>query len=324
MLATVRRAVSGVVLALALVLPAAAHAQDTGTYSSDPLDWGVGAGDAWVDFNGDHNADYCRVDAGARLLCTLSTGRGWGATIAAPAHDPGYGDARLWGDVDGNGRADYCRRVGNGGADSRYECTFSTGSAFVFTSADLTLDWGTVPGTALADVTGDGRADYCRVTADHVTCSEFGANGFGPGIASPPLDVGAEAGRAWVDFNGDGKADFCRVVASAIACTPSTGTGFAGTTTSFGLDTGYEAGRAWADVNGDGKADYCRRVGGGNDPTLISCTLSTGTGFGPTLTSGPLDWGNDSGYAWVDFDGDGDRDFCRSVTAPPARASAGH
>jgi len=100
------------------------------------------------------------------------------------------------------------------------------------------------------------------------------------------------------------------VLSGAAACSLSTGAGFASTITSFALDAGFAEGRAWADVNGDGRSDYCRRVGGAPE-TLMQCTLSSGTGFGQTFTSGRVEWGADSGYAWVDFDGDGDRDFCR-------------
>ena len=68
---------------------------------------------------------------------------------------------------------------------------------------------------------------------------------------------------------------------------------------SFATDLGYAPGRAWADVNGDGKADYCRRVGNGGADARIGCTLSTGTGFGEFLVSDPVEWGLETGFAWV-------------------------
>jgi hypothetical protein len=52
---------------------------------------------------------------------------------------------------------------------------------------------------------------------------------------------------------------------------------------------------------GGGKADYCRVVGDGGDQSrFVSCTLSTGTGFGATFMSPALDWGYEAGQAWVD------------------------
>jgi len=309
-LSVVRAAAVGLIL-VCLAVPAA-QAQDTGTYSSAPLDWGAG-GIAWVDFNADGKADYCRLTATSGLQCTLATGRGFGETISAPPHDGGYPDGRVWGDVDGNGGADYCRRVGDGNAQ-RFECTLSQGNAFAFKSPDELLEWGVLPGATLADATGDGKADYCRLTADRAICSPWSsATGFGPGFAAA-VDVGSEFGRAWVDFNADGRADYCRVT-TGLACTLSTGSGFGATVTTPTNDAGYEPGRTWVDIDGDKRADYCRRVGGGPDPTHLRCTLATPTGFGPDFTSAPIDWGDDTGSAWVDFNGDGTRDYCRAVTA---------
>ena len=84
--------------------------------------------------------------------------------------------------------------------------------------------------------------------------------------------------------------------------------------TSEVLDWGYDAGREWVDFNGDGKADYCRRVGSvNNQSSYVSCTVSTGTGFGATHRSGVLDWGHDAGRRWVDFNSDGKADYCRVI-----------
>lgn len=308
----VRVAVLGLVLTCSAV--PAAKAQDTGTYRSGPLDWGQTAGAAWVDFNADGKADFCRIDASARPLCTLATGRGFGVTIVGDPYDAGYGDDRLWGDVDGSGGADYCRKVGDTGREG-FVCTPSAGTAFLPVLTGQQLTWGTTLTAVLADVNGDGKKDYCRLTADRALCSSAESSGFGPGFSSAPLDIGAADGRAFVDQNGDGKADFCRVIGSTLACTLSTGTGFSSTISSPALDVGYPAARTWADINGDGRADYCRRVGGGEAATQMSCTLSGPTGFESTIGSGPIEWGTVAGTAWVDFNGDGNRDFCRPVVA---------
>ena len=127
-------------------------------------------------------------------------------------------------------------------------------------------------------------------------------------------------GEAWVNFNGDGRRDFCQLfgsdnnVGSRVRCTEAASTGFGATYTSGVLDWGYESGRAWADFNGDGMSDYCRVVGSVNDSaSYVRCTVSAGTGFGATYTSGVVDWGYESGRAWTDFDGDGTADYCRVV-----------
>jgi hypothetical protein len=149
-----------------------------------------------------------------------------------------------------------------------------------------------------------------------LACTLSTGAGFGATIMSPPSDWGYPTGRAWVDFNGDGKTDYCRVVGGGgneqIACTVSTGDGFGPTYVSAPLDWGYDLGRGWADFDGDGKADFCRRVGGADDE-LLQCTLSTGTGFGATVSSTVQDWGADTGWAWVDYDGDRTADYCRQI-----------
>ena len=123
--------------------------------------------------------------------------------------------------------------------------------------------------------------------SSYVSCTLSTGTGFRQTITSGLIDWGYDTGRAWVDVNGDGKADYCRVVGGPnitnghVACTLSTGTGFGQTIMSPALDWGYDTGRSWVDVNGDGKADFCRRVGGQNNvSSYVSCTLSTGTGFG--------------------------------------------
>jgi hypothetical protein len=178
------------------------------------------------------------------------------------------------------------------------------------------------------DANGDGKADFCRVvgvtngTNSRVACTLSAGGAFGPSITSGVTDWGFPEGRTWADANGDGKADFCRRVGgptngvnSKVACTLSTGSGFdPGLLLSGVIDWGYPTGRDWKDVDGDGKADFCRVVGVTNGTnSRVACTLSTGTGFGSTITSDVIDWGYPDGRAWVDANGDGKADFCRRV-----------
>src|SRR5205085_18094 len=131
----------------------------------------------------DGKADYCRLISGPQAACTLSTGTGFGDTIVSGPLDAGFGEARVWGDVDGDHRADYCRRVGGGSSGNLIQCTRSTGSGFVTDAPSAPLDWGLAPDTALADATGDGAGDYCRLTgteqAPNVACTASTGTGFG-------------------------------------------------------------------------------------------------------------------------------------------------
>jgi cutinase len=299
--------------------------------SLDDLAVPMTSGQAWADFDGDGKTDYCRrtgITNGtdSRVACTLSTGTGFGTSITSPVTDWGYPDGRAWADFNGDGKADYCRRTGlTNGTDSRVACTLSNGGAFGASITSPVTDWGYSAGRAWVDVNGDGKADFCRTvgvtngTDSRVACTLSAGGAFGTTITSPVIDWGFAEGRIWADFNGDGNADFCRRVGgptnltnSRVACTLSTGGGFGATVVSDVLDWGYAAGWDWKDMNGDGKADYCRVVGTKNiSNSRAVCTLSTGTGFGATITSDVIDWGYPDGRAWVDANGDGKADFCR-------------
>ncbi|MCZ6804228.1 MAG: SpvB/TcaC N-terminal domain-containing protein [Proteobacteria bacterium] len=246
------------------------------TVTSGVLDWGYEEGRAWVDFDGDGRADFCRRvgdenNESSYVSCTLSTGDGFGATVTSGVLDWGYDAGRSWADVNGDGRADFCRRVGDENNESSYvSCTLSAGDSFGATVTSGVLDWGYDAGRQWVDMNADGLTDYCRVRGGENNESSY------------------------------------------VSCTLSTGNGFGTTITSDVIDWGYDASREWADVNGDGFADFCRRVGGeNNESSYVSCTLSTGNDFGVTVTSGVIDWGYDEGRSWVDSDGDGLADYCR-------------
>ena len=153
---------------------------------------------------------------------------------------------------------------------------------------------------------------------------------FGAERNSGPIDWGQPSGRTWTDVNGDGRADFCRFtgtannIDSAVKCLTSEKNGFGAEYQSV-ADWGYPTGRAWVDVNGDGKEAFCRVVGGANhSSSVVACIPFTGTGFGPQFQSGVIDWGYESGRAWVDVNGDGRADYCRVVgVANPKTSSVG-
>jgi hypothetical protein len=113
------------------------------TYTSDVVDWGYEAGRAWVDFNDDGRADYCRLvgavnHSSSYVQCTVSTGTGFGATYTSSVMDWGYEAGRAWVDFSGDAQADYCRVVGSNGG-LREQCTVATGNGFAssFTSPVL-------------------------------------------------------------------------------------------------------------------------------------------------------------------------------------------
>jgi hypothetical protein len=271
----------------------------------------------WVDFNGDRKADICYLYSNADIpTCLVSTGTGFGVQYQASGADPGYSAGRAWADFNGDRKADYCRVIG--GSYKMLDCTVSNGSGFASTYISAAVDAGYDEGRAWVDVNADGRADYCRVVglwSYQISCTTSNGTGFANTFTSGSLDPGYNQGRSWVDVNGDNRADYCRIVGNGpmyLACTLSTGVGFGTTITSAALDPGYDDSRRWGDVNGDGNADYCRIVGSVNyAATNVQCTLSMGSSFGTTFTSGTMDAGTGGSGVWADFNGDGKDDYCR-------------
>ncbi|WP_204040731.1 hypothetical protein [Acrocarpospora phusangensis] len=274
---------------------------------------------AWIDSNSDGLADGCRIWADMAIECTLSTGTGFSSTFIEIG-DLGYGAGRAWADFNGDRAADYCRIVGTGSL--MLQCTVSAHNDFGQTFTSGAVDAGWDAGRAWVDFNGDGKADYCRVvglSSKSVQCTVSGGDGWDDTFQSAPLDAGYDAGRSWVDANGDGKSDFCRIVGfwdKSVQCTFSTGTGtgFGRTVTSAPLDPGYDDSRRWGDVNGDSKADYCRIVGSVNySSTTVRCTLATGNGFGSSFTSATMDAGYGGTGTWADVNADGKDDYCRDT-----------
>jgi hypothetical protein len=173
--------------------------------------------------------------------------------------DPGYDTMpRFMVDVNGDGKADYCRFVGDA-PNIFLSCALQTSNGFgqydVNSQPGYDAGYGNMP-RFMADVNGDGRADYCRYVGDapnsFLSCGLASSNSFGN------YDV---SGKPW---------------------------------SQGGLDPGYDTmPRFMVDVNGDGKADYCRFVG--DAPNIfLSCALSRGTGFGQYDVNGRQ--GYDAGY----------------------------
>ena len=243
------------------------------TYASGVIDTGYDAGRAWVDVNGDHMADYCRVVGGYRVTCTISNGSGfYGGAVTSDVIDPGYDAGRAWTDMNGDGRADYCRIVGS--SNKYVQCTPSTGNGFGLAVSSNALDPGYDDSRRWADVNGDGSADYCRIINSwgyKIMCTLSGGSSFGTTF-STGMDTGYGGTSVWADVNGDGRDDFCRQTGGNATCTLSNGTSFGGT---FSAGTSNWDVAGFADFNGDGRADFCHVVSG-----TPSCTVSNGNGFG--------------------------------------------
>jgi hypothetical protein len=155
------------------------------------------------DINADGRADWC-VRGPDRVYCWASNGTGYGETINGPSLPDAYGwdqepyyTSMRWADIDGNGTDDLCAR----GPDTVY-CWAANGAGFgdtltgpALANADGWLDHGNYSTLALADRSGDGRADLCARGDTHVACFLSTGTGFGA----------EQAGPAWGDAQGWGK-----------------------------------------------------------------------------------------------------------------------
>jgi hypothetical protein len=163
------------------------------------LDVGLPDGRAWVDFNRDRKADYCRVvgtSGNFHLQVTLSAADRFGSTItSSDAIDPGIKETRNWVDWDGDGIPDFVRVVERPGFDPGIAVTFGSPNGFGPTIDNLTRLPVDARGHPMQrEIAGVSREDLPRF---------FNI-----------FDVGHPELTLWMDVNGDGKADYVRVVGS--------------------------------------------------------------------------------------------------------------
>ena len=234
------------------------QAQDTGTYTSAPLEWGDGSASPGSTTTPTARPTTAASRPRGELQCTLATGHGFGAHRHRP------GDRR---------RLSRAAPVGRRGRQRRRRLLPPRRTAAPTSATVLALDAERLQPMPAASSRSNGATSPTRrswtrratarpisagVTTDRAICSPLRADGVRRRVRGRRSPAASPEGRAWVDVNGDGKADFCRV-AGALVCTLSTGTGFGGHAVHPRPGPRLRAGRAWADIDGDGRADYCRR-----------------------------------------------------------------
>jgi len=141
-------------------------------------------------------------------------------------------DATLWpGDLDGDGAADWCVTTADGPACGRKADRDVTTDGVPWGFAEdqqvegsIATD-GVLPDSAhgaLADISGDGRADLCVLVDGNVECAISSGSSFGPRSVVLQLPAGTVPTALWLgDIDGDGKADPCVDDGTSITCAPS-------------------------------------------------------------------------------------------------------
>jgi hypothetical protein len=222
-----------------------------------------------ADVDGDGRPDYCRFIGSAPnvlLSCALQRDGGYGgpALNSGTPFDAGHADKPAFMvDVNGDGKADYCRFVGPADAPM-LSCTLATAEGFagdVNSASGVDLGHAEM-GRFMADVNGDGNADFCRF-------------------------IGAQPMTQLSCLLSDGQA-FGRTTHQSQPLLPEAP--FAATQ---GVNPGIAGGpRFLIDVDADGMADYCRVVTRPLNPhPFFSCAFATRRGFGNYDVSGDIELG---------------------------------
>jgi hypothetical protein len=185
----------------------------------------------------------------------------------------------------------------------------------------------------MADVDGDGRADFGRLSGDDrpggravLRCLLASGGGFAGEVVAESIDPGYAENRWLADVNGDGRADFCRLVVAGsdespwleVRCLLASPDGFGGEWATGRVDLGFEGWRWFGDVNGDGRADFCRRVpsaeGSAQGYEDLKVLLAGEDGFSDDFVvrkaAHRLAHSAHTECWLADFDGDGRKDLC--------------
>ena len=138
-------------------------------------------------------------------------------------------NAPMWpADLDGDDRPDWCVATAGGAqcglaaeahiTDDAVAWGFSNHAAIEGSVAvDGSID--DVVHSAIADVSGDGRADMCVAVHSNVECAISQGHGFGPRRTMLVMPSALPIVGLWLgDIDGDGKADACADDGTSITC----------------------------------------------------------------------------------------------------------
>lgn len=263
-----------------------------------------------------------------------------------------------WLDIDGDGKLDRCVAAGRlPFVNGRYvvhdlHCYLSSRNGGKADAASgqppggITIELGHFFKIQPADVNGDGLTDVCLSTS----CWLSTGTGFSGRVDAPT--VGSSVGSFSFDLNGDGRADVCKfsldgdpnavgtIVNVGFGCALSQGNTFEPTFLQLGnvttcSDSNCVDNNAFnlVDVTGDGIPSFCqveinnvaapdRAAGKIRCKKLIFDSNGRPSGFASEWVSGTFPDIRGWKSAWVDFNGDGKKDYCTAAVTSGVLGSA--
>ncbi|MFH9355575.1 FG-GAP-like repeat-containing protein [Kitasatospora sp. NPDC017646] len=168
----------------------------------------------FADFDGDGRADYILINPDGTVRVYLNKGSGNWQDIGIVAQGLTTDASRVrFADIDGDGKADYCLIGDDGGVTAYLNRGGDTSGGWVNDgkiAAGATTDLSRI---RLADIDGDGRADYSVINPDGslTTYINRGGDGHGGWYNAGQLAAGTTTNQNAItltDFTGDGMADW--------------------------------------------------------------------------------------------------------------------
>ena len=317
------------------------YRNDNGTFvkiENDPVvtDFLPSDGSSWGDFDNDGFPDMCVVNWYNRINPLYKNNGNGSFTLLSNSPvslDPSYSETCSWGDYDNDGLLDLfvTNSAGTNHKNFIYKNTgggnfikIDTGAVFSQTAFARGVNW--------VDVNGD-RLPEIFVSRENNQNEQFfknNGNGYFTAITNTPLTSGGGESwsASWGDYDNDGDLDaFVTNTNNQLNSLYRNDGDFTFTKITndpLVTEQGYNAVGGWGDYDNDGDLDmFISQAYKG--PTFTeklvnklykNNLMETGTASFEKLTSGVLvnDSGYTFGFAWGDYDNDGDLDLAAANT----------
>lgn len=292
-------------------------------------------GASWGDFDNDGNIDMCAVTWYDSISVLYKNDGGGNFTFLNTSPivtNRGFSETCSWGDYDNDGLIDLL--VTNSRATNSRNRLYKNLGSGNFASVDsgaVFSDAGLLSrGVNWIDIDGDNKLDLFICNEENANDYMYKNNGGGyftkiTGIA-PVTNAGDTWSSSWGDYDNDGDFDLFAADRSSGKSKLYRNDG-AFTFTQITNDTivndpGFYACTGWGDYDNDGDLDmfvtqaYASPNIQVNNKLYKNLLIETGTPSFEKVTTGDLvnDPGNSYGFAWADWDEDGDLDIFTART----------